>query len=455
MDETGPLSTIGDVLSHEAVARADVLELSICDCIHFRLVQPRSIFRLVELHLRKRDPLKYANYAEVRMEAEKALPGMSLKEKIKASCTKRPEWVDDQMLFYSIELEVWMDLSYPNHLALELYLKAIADGKEVDIPWMDPFSSSFHTLLKEKNGYDQASASQENQSRVKLMIGEQVSVDKSCLHVTTEPCYDRQHALAGEDSLAGQLANGIMEKDIEDHSTKEVDESEFQAHLLGYRVIGPSLVLLIQSTARMEAPVAFRGLGDSYMETLFDSLKGYWPWLPEIKPPEVAGEILSIFPSENSTISLLQGPGEQKGKSLLEPGFDEPGELLLPSMEWVFRAFLEGSAAEAIQAAASAFVRDYAQLTRGLILTLPAAPITRCWCQYLLAPDPAFLKWTSEPGRFPGFKVSKTLWHLHRAVNRGPWPTGSYLLAGGFSRWLALRSEGRIPDIVEAQFRYT
>jgi hypothetical protein len=455
MEESGSFNSVAELLSHEAVAKANALELSICDIVHFRLIRLDSIFLLTEMHLRKRDPLKYANYAEIRMSAEKALRGASLLDRIAACCTKRPEWIDEQQLLYSLELEVWMDMSYPNPWALDLYHEALVAGKIVSVPLVGPFSETFHTLLKEKNGYEQTKPLPEEITPARVMIGEQAQPDKFSFQLNPERLNVRPDPFAGEGNLACQLVHGIMEKDLEYCSTKAMDEDDVQAHLLGYRLLGPTLLLLIQSTARIEKPIAFHGKGHDFITPLVDSLRPHWPWLPEITSTKDAELLLSIFPSEESTIALLQSCGGKRDPGILASGFDEPGELVLPGVEWILHALFDSPDAEILQSATSAFIRDYVQMSRGLILPLPVAPVSRYWCRYLLAPEAAFLKWAAAPGRLPGFKASRSPWGLHRAVNKGPWPTGSYLMAGGLTRWLALRSEGRVPDILEAQLRYS
>ena len=63
MEESGPFNSVAELLSHEAVAKANALELSICDIVHFRLIRLDAIFQLTEMHLRK--PLKSPENIEI------------------------------------------------------------------------------------------------------------------------------------------------------------------------------------------------------------------------------------------------------------------------------------------------------------------------------------------------------------------------------------------------------
>ena len=259
-----------------------------------------------------------------------------------------------------------------------------------------------------------------------------------------------RHPFAGDESLASQLAYGILEKDLEDQSARDLDEDTFRPHSLGYRLIGPTLLLLVQAFARSRGSATYTGIGAEYLTELTRSLGGYWPWLAETEASGVEARRLSIFPEDESDLSLLPGNGD----CLFELSFDEPSDLLLPGVNWLMRASFKGPEADQIQRAAASFVRAYAQMSRGLVLPLPAAPVVRHWCQLLLAPEPDCLGWMATPGRFPGFKRPRTPWGLKKSLLEGPWPTGSYLLADPVSRWLALRSGGKAPDIVDATGRY-
>ena len=89
MGEAGPFTSIQELLAHPTVKQADALELSICDIVHFRLVEAEAIFQLTELHLQKRDKDFYEGFAEIRGEVESAMRGSSVYDKISACCTKR------------------------------------------------------------------------------------------------------------------------------------------------------------------------------------------------------------------------------------------------------------------------------------------------------------------------------------------------------------------------------
>ncbi|MEX0326928.1 MAG: hypothetical protein AB3N33_12655 [Puniceicoccaceae bacterium] len=454
MEESVSIKSIDELLAHPEVRKAGTLELSICDIVHFRLLRTDSIFQLVEQRLRQRDALKYTGFADVREAAEKAMRGSTTLEKIDACCTKRPEWLDDRQILYSFELEAWMDMSYPNAWALDIYHQALVEGLAVTVPRLGPFTDTFHTLLKEKNGYELTKPSPGPDKVQRVLIGDQAFPGENALLFPTDKRFMRKDAYAGEGQLASQLVHGLLQKDLEDQSARPAEEDAFLEHLLGYRLIGPTLVVLFQSLSGKVLPVSFHGTGRDFLTNLAGSVKAYWPWLPEIEALGVSGNRYSIFHSSEGATSLLAIAGAKRGDCLLELPFDIPADLLLPAMELVMTGSFKGPGAEAIQAAAAGFVRDYAKMTRGLHLPIPVPPVIRQWCQFLLSPEQRILEWAAEGDRFPGFEKSKTPWHLHKQVNAGPWPTASYCLASGHLRWLALRSEAKAPEIVEARARY-
>ena len=431
MEESDSIKSVDELLAHPEVKAACTLELSICDIVHFRLLRSDSIFQLVEKRLRLRDPHKYTGFAEVREKAEKAMRGSSILEKIDACCTKRPEWLEDRQVIYSFELEVWMDMSYPNPWGLQIYHQALIEGHGVTVPRIGPFTETFHTLLKEKNGYELTSPSPGPDKMIRVLIGDQVLPGEKALHFPTERRVVRGDAFAGERQLSSQLVHGILEKDLEDFSARPIEDADFLEHALGYRLVGPTLVLLLQSLEGKSLPVSFHGTGRDFLANLVKAVHPYWPWLPEVEALAVSRNRYSLFHSSEGAISLLPGPDAKRGDCLLELPFDVPAELLLPPLELTMRSSFTGS-------------------TRGAIQMLPVA---RQWCQYLLSPETRVLEWASTGDRFPGFEKSKTPWHLHKQVNNGPWPTGSYCLASGHLRWLALLSEARAPEIVEARGR--
>lgn len=449
MEELGPIETVADLLDHPSVRTARTLELSICDAVHFRLIRTDPIFRLTELRLCQRDPQLFAGFTDIRSSIEKSMKGGSIEDKVAACCTRRPEWLEERQILYSTELEVWMDMSYPNPWTLELYHAALMAGKDVYIPRLGPFSATFHTLLKEKNGYELTQPEADEKGMVQVHVGEQSYLKDPYLHLLMPKREIRRHPFDGDDSLASQLAFGILEKDLEDRSAKGLDEDTFRPHSLGYRLIGPTLLLLLQEYAQSQPGVRYTGLGAEFLAELTRSIEGYWPGVSKIADADPEAKSLSIFP-ESGALSLLPGDGE----SLIELPFDVPVDLLLPAMGWLMRGSFKGPEADQIQKAAAAFVRDYAQMSRGLVLPLPAAPVIRHWCQLMLAPERDCLRWMATPGRFPGFRASRTPWGLKKGIEDGPWPTGSYLRAGPLSKWLALRSPGRVPDIIESASRY-
>ena len=439
--------SVTEVLEHPLVRKARALEVSICDAVHFRLVEPAGIFELAEMRLLKRHPSRYGGFAETRTLVEAQMRGSSILDKIAACCTKHPEWLDDRQVLYSAELEAWMDMSYPNPWTLDLYHAALLKGKAFVIPRLGPFTETFHTLLKEKNGYELTSPAASPEATVVLSVGEQLYPGCPKLNLTAAPRDASTHAFDQYDDLACQLAWGIFLKDIEDHSAKATDEETWQAHAFGFHLIGPLLVPLLQSLFGQNGPVRFLGLGSAFLDELARSVGPVWPDLPEIAS-HYGILTVSLLPEAGARWTLLpKDPGDDADSLLPAEAWDPPG-LVLPALQLFLKAAFEGSQADTIQAGAKAFVWEYACMTRGLQVFLPAEAVVEEWRQHILSPGSDFLRWGLFSGALPGFRAKERPWRVRRAVRAGGWPTGQYLGAGPFwQRWLKLREGDRVKQI--------
>jgi hypothetical protein len=165
-------------------------------------------------------------------------------------------------------------------------------------------------------------------------------------------------------------------------------------------------------------------------------------------------ELISVFPESGEQKSLLSADSTGDADSVIQLDSEIPADLLHPAMKLFLEASFNGDKASRIQSGAAAFINDFAEITRGLHIPLASDPVIQSWCQYVLSPEEAFLDWASVPGHLPGFKRAVSFWQLKNAISNGPWPTASYLRAGDFSKWLALRTKSNIPEILDAQGRY-
>jgi len=455
MEENGPVSTIKELFSVPSVSRAKSIELSICDAVHFRLQAPLSIFQMAELKLLERKRESFIGFAEARNEMEQTMRGASVREKVEACCTRHPEWLNERQILYSTELEVWMDMSYPNPWSLQVYQAALMERKAVSIPKLGPFSETFHTLLKEKNGYELTGPSLPGPQTVRVHIGEQTFLQDPYLHLVTHRRESRPHPFADNAELGSQLAFGLLEKHLEDVSAKETDDDTSRIRLFGYRLIGPMLLLLIQEVATKSGLVAFTGEGSGFLSTLFDSLRSVWPWLPKLVDPSQTEQLYSIFPENNIRMSLLPTRSHGQLSSLLS--FDEsmPLEVLLPAARLFMLAAFTGRESAAMQHAAGNFIRDYAGLTRGLKVRLPVEPVIRYWCRRILSPKQDFVEWVRRKPIFPNYKAGPGIMKLRSQLLKGPWPTGTYYGARSFGRWwLRLRAGAQVRRIETALLDY-
>ncbi len=437
---SGPesIDTIELLLAHSRVKSAQLLELCICDAVHFRLIRPRQVFDLVEERLSQRDPTFYRGFAELRSSIEKTQRGAPIKDKVDTCCIKKSDWVSYRQNIYSTELEVWMDIAYPNPWALELYHEALKSGKGVYIPKQGPFTDLFHKMLLQKSGYERLTPSTDGKQSISVFIGEQVSLPSDCLHFVPPGFANaKAHSCSSSTDLAGQILNGILLRDREIQSLRNNPQDKALCHEVGYRLIGPTLLILIQALKQFTFPVAFTGMGSGFLTTLCQSLKHPWPWLPDITSPQSAEMRLAIFPEKSVSESLIPSLDNDCPSIVALDAFD-PVHLLHPAVITFLEAFLKGSNASTMQAAAASFLNDYASVTRGLYLPVEVQPILKEWQIALLSPDERFVEIFSKRGILPAFRPGGLFSRNLNALKKGGWPTGTYLTSSGLSK-LCLR----------------
>jgi hypothetical protein len=435
MDDPEVITSVSGLINTPAILRAEILELSLCDAVHFRLLKPGPVFALVERHLMKDSNGRFDGYAAVREQVETRMCGASLKEKVDACCTDRHDWLSHKQILYSTELEVWMDLSYANPWALDLYHKALYLGKALFIPRIGQFTPVFIQYLLQKNGYERLAGERIPGKTVRVVFGRSAPMSLGDVVIDPEVENEPEHALALEEDLASLLANGCILKDREQHLAMGTQENKRHLHELGYRLIGPSLALLIQRLAEEEQPVGFTGAGAEFLTTLAQSAQQRWLWMPEIVPENKASVVYSLLPDPKAGCCLLPDAGREDSRSVIPLEACDPEPIFRKPLGKFIQALLAGQQAEDVQTGAASFVRDYSVITRGLHIKLSVDPILREWRQFILSPSRGFLRAIVDAGIVPGFNPPVYPWQARNQVERGPWPTGSYLLTKRIDRW--------------------
>ena len=435
MKDCGGFTPVKDLLSRPELKEARQIEVGLWDAVHFRLSEPRLVFELIEEHLCQRNSGQFRGYATVREKIEREKRGASLRDKVDACCSRHPDWFPDRQVLYSSELEVWMDLSYPNPWVLELYHEALYQGKALYISRACPYSPLFIKLLLQKNGFERLSEEPVPDKKVGIVFDQMEAVRTNQVHFEIPGQNDDRHAFAGDSYLPSQLANGNIRRDMERMKLRNPTGKKQHLRELGYRLIGPTLWLMIQRLSRETEPVAFTGPGAEFLTTLMRSVHQRWSIVPEIVIEEKASVIASLFPGVKSAFSLLPMDGCRHCPNLVPINQCEPRSLFLEPLERFFLAILEGEEAAEVQAAATDFVEEFALMTRGLQLQLPVAPIIREWQLFILSPSHDFLQAILESRIVPGFDAPQNPWQAGRQIETGPWPTGSYLLTNPLDRW--------------------
>lgn len=447
MEMLDPITTVEALLEHPKVRKSAVLQIDLFDAVHFRLFKPEPVFGLIEKRLCLRDPEKFRGYAAERKAVEGTMRSEPLEARIATCSTRNPRWTGERQVLYSMELEVWMEISYPSPWALNLYTQALMQDRRLHIPNESTFPDLFIRLLLQKNGFERLAEDPDPAMMTRVSVSLPSAEASESLTFSPEIPDQRPHALADGPSLGALLANGVMVSEREEQVAREPDPRKRYLDDIGYRLIGPMLTLLFQELAKREGPIGFCGKGSGFLTTMGQELRTPWPWLPEIVNPEKGKFAVSIFPDPRGDLSLLPPPGGEKPSIISREQF-EPLHLLLPPVESFITAAVKGSKAPHIQSRASAFLRDFAQVSRGLSLPFEVEDILRQWRQQILSPKREFVETLSRRGVLPHFARTQLPWTTYRMVKRGPWPTGSYLSSCCLNRWwVNLNAPERSGDI--------
>lgn len=434
MEMLQAITTVEELLDHPNVRKSTTLRIDLFDAVHFRLFKPDPVFELVEKRLCLRDPDMFRGYAAARKAVEGTQRSEPLETRIDTCCIRNPLWSGERQVLYSMELEVWMEISYPSPWALDLYTKALAQDRHLHIPNEGTFPDLFIRLLLQKNGFERLAVDPDAATMTRVSVSLPHTEAPESLTFSPEIPDQRPHALADGHSLGALLANGVMVCEREQQVAREPDPRKRYLDDIGYRLIGPMLTLLFQELASREGPIGFCGKGSGFLTTMGQELGTSWPWLPEIRDPEQGKFAVSIFPDPRSDLSLLPPP-EGGSPSIITRDDFEPLHLLLSPVESFITAAVKGSQAPHIQSRAAAFLRDFAEVSRGLYLPFSVEDILRQWRQQILSPKREFVETLSRRGVLPDFERPRLPWTTYRMVKGGPWPTASYLSCCCLNRW--------------------
>jgi len=444
----GPVSvhSLDELFLNPALTKSRFIEVNLSDAIHFRLVEPLPVFQFSELRLAQRQGDRFTGFAKLRNEIELSMRSASIEEKIAACCTRRTEWRSSQQVLFSTELEVWMDLSYPNPWAADLYRRLENRDQEMTIEKSSYFPPLFTKLLLQKNGYERLARDPAPEATLRLNLGPPYTNDPAHINLRPSIPQQRPHPFSGSEAMADRLACGVIARDREEQVFLDPNPKARYVHDIGFRLLGPTLVLLLQALKAIQVPTGFVGIGSGFMTTLGQSLRHSWPWLPPVVEENKASHRLSLLPNPNSSLSLL--PSASASPSLLNHGDCSPLHLLLPPMETFLLAATRGQHAPRLQSSASAFVVQLARLSRGLHLPLSSQHVLQHWRQQVLSPNSDMVRVLFRERILPDFRRARSPWEAKRQCKEGRWPTGSYMMSKGYERqWVRMMAPQRARSI--------
>jgi hypothetical protein len=438
MKQQGAFSSLRALSDDERYRRAAELHFKLEEAIPFRIDDPRVLGRLVEARLRKRKDFHISNYAEKRESVRRENPEKELNGLLETMAERFPEVAPHQRILLSLEMEALMDQSYAEPLLRRLYEQALAEGKEVTFSEKEAFTPVFRTLLLEKNGFDRFGHDEggEDALRVKL-TPPQVRSDRSSLAFAPRPLPSRAMArFPREGDEAGPaLAAGLMEQRLREKEASNGEAAASDLFALGYCLLGPGMVLLLQSLHGEQRPVLPRGRGSGFLTTTGQRLQRAWPDFPQIVGEAEGILRFGLFPGKLVERSLLpESRDKQERSCLIKKKELAPVDYLLPPLRHLFMASTEGPSKPVLQSAAAAFVADYAEATRGIWLPLSKEKVLGHWRRQFLAPSEELVMALLRNGPYRSARPHGVGGKGRRLLRFGCWPTASYLGASPWQR---------------------
>jgi hypothetical protein len=436
MKQQGAFSSLRALSDDERYRRATELHFKLEEAVPFRIVDPRVLGRLVEARLHKRKDFHIRNYAEKRESVRREKPEKELNGLLETMAERFPEVAPQQRILLSLELEALMDQSYAEPLLRRLYEQALAEGKEVSFSETEAFTPVFRTLLLEKNGFDRFRRDEggEDALRVKL-TPPQARSDRSSLAFAPRPLPSRAMArFPCEGEAAGPaLAAGLMEQRLREKEASAGEAPACDLFALGYCLLGPGMVLLLQSLHGEQRPILPRGRGSGFLTTTGQRLRSSWPDFPQMVGDTEGSLRFGLFPGKLVERSLLPESRDKQDRSCLIKRKElAPLDYLLPPLRHLFMASTEGSSKPVLQSAAAAFVADYAESTRGIWLPLSKENVLEHWRRQFLAPPEELVMALLRDGPYRSARPHGVGGTGGRLLRSGCWPTASYL---GASPW--------------------
>ncbi len=430
MSRSGAFRSLQTLTGDERYQRARELLFRLEDAVPFRLQDPQAVGQLVEARLRKRRDVTIASYAEKREIVRESLSKGGLWALVEAMAERYPEIRRNRQVIFSLELEVLMDQSYAEPYLRRIYEQALAEGKDVTFSENADYSPVFRTLLLEKNGFDRfrRDAPADDVLRIRL-TPPQARSDRSLLTFTPQPSpYHFLSRFPCKNGEAGSfLAAGLMEQRLREEEVAGNPPEKSEVFALGYCLLGPGIVLLLQSLYGTPHPVNPRGRGSGFLTTTGQRLCSIWPDLPAIGSTSEDSPGIGLFPGKKVEVALLpEGPDKGDARCLVKLEEVAPVNCLLVPLRHLFMAFTDGPSKPLLQAAATAFAKDYAEATRGIHLPLPKRPILAHWRKQLLSPEEELVARLLRHGPYASARFRGTGSQGIRLLRSSCWPTATF-----------------------------
>lgn len=438
MSSPGAFRSLASLTGDERYRRAGELHFKLEEAVSMRVRDPRVLGGLVEARLRKREDFRVDGYAEMRTSILRENGGGGPEQLVRKMADAYPEVADHRQALLSLEMEALMDQSYAEPLLRRLYEQALSEGKEVTFSEPEAYNPVFRTLLLEKNGFDRFRRDTAGDDALAIRLtAPQARSDRSTLAFSPAAFPGRAMSRfpRGEGETGPALAAGWMEQRLREREAASGDGASYDLFALGYCLLGPGMVLLLQSLQGEARSVIPRGRGSGFLTTTGQRLGSVWPGFPVIGGDAEASLRIGLFPGKLVERSLLPESAEKQDRSCLVklPELD-PVDLLLPPLRRLFMASTEGSSKPMLQAAAAEFVMDYAEATRGICLPLPKESVLLHWRKQLLDPDEAVVAALLQRGPFTSARIRGPGLTGKRLLRSGCWPSATYLGARPWRR---------------------
>lgn len=402
-----------------------VLDLE-CGCLHWRLPFPQGCLRFAEARMNRQNNHEQTAYFSRRLQN----PRLTREE----AFLENPAWKANSKVLDAFEMEGIMELSFSIPQVRALYESVVQKNIPVIAISTLPVSETLVQLLLQKNGFERVDVrlQAENDDALKKSLDdscEELNISRPLLLSTR---WNQNPTQFAGIPLSHRLSNppDVLYKPLCDCLWDGFDESFFiqnpsisqhPDHLLGWYLLGPTLLAWFQNL-RQFSDVHFLGHASATLTRLWERVGPFLVRITETTQPDA---VVGLIPQHEDQISLFPSP------QIPSDHFLDPQAIGLPHLHqgfWPIFAKLLSRAEDPLWNSATQFLHQFAQIMRGLPMSLNGDILVERWRNWLLQPSQEQAEyWVSRLNLTRGVS----------AIKQPIWPTGVWQLLSPTQRRLA------------------